>query len=66
MESKEVNSYEPYIVDSAEELKLKYFVFSLKMCGRTCCTLSPDLLPYACSTVTKHNGVSHFLLFVVT
>jgi len=26
------------------------------MCGRTCCTLSPDLLPFACSTVTKHNG----------
>ena len=23
------------------------------MCGRTCCTLSPDLLPYACTTVTK-------------
>ena len=24
------------------------------MCGRTCCTLSPDLLPYACTTVTKN------------
>ncbi len=23
------------------------------MCGRTCCTLSPDLLPLACSSVTK-------------
>ena len=22
------------------------------MCGRTCCTLPPDLLPYACTTVT--------------
>lgn len=28
------------------------------MCGRTCCTLSPDLLPYACTTVTTHNGKS--------
>ena len=30
------------------------------------CTLSPDLLPFACSTVTKHNGVSHLLLFAIT
>jgi hypothetical protein len=22
------------------------------MCGRTCCTLSPDLIPMACSAVT--------------
>ena len=28
------------------------------MCGRTCCTLSPDLLPYACTTVARNkNGV---------
>ena len=26
------------------------------MCGRTCCTLSPDLLPYACSTIANSNG----------
>ena len=24
------------------------------MCGRTCCTLSPDVLPYACTVVTKN------------
>ena len=23
------------------------------MCGRTCCTLGPDLVPYACTIVTK-------------
>ena len=23
------------------------------MCGRTCCTLAPDLVPYACTVVTK-------------
>ena len=47
-------------------ITLKCFEYSLKMCGRTCCTLSPDLLPFACSTVTKHNGVSHLLLFAIT
>ena len=26
---------------------------SFTMCGRTCCTLCPDLVPYACTIVTK-------------
>ena len=26
---------------------------SFTMCGRTCCTLGPDLVPYACTIVTK-------------
>ena len=27
------------------------------MCGRTCCTLAPGLVPYACTTVTKNHEI---------